>query len=127
MLTIEKLTAFGTDTEKGLRICNNNEALYLRLVKTIPVSEHFIKLEKYIHAGDYASGYQSAQALSGNTSNLCLDPLNKPIVEIASHLKAGDEIDYHSLLKQIENIRAELVDICSDDSYLDLIHGARSL
>ena len=36
MITIEKLNAFGANTAEGLGRCFGNEALYLKLVATIP-------------------------------------------------------------------------------------------
>ena len=44
MVTIEKLNAFGADTNEGLARCYNNETLYLRLINMLPKEKNFDKL-----------------------------------------------------------------------------------
>ncbi len=44
MLTIEKLRAWGADTEDGLRRCMNNEAFYLRLAEVLAARDSFLAL-----------------------------------------------------------------------------------
>lgn len=41
MITIEKLNSFGANTAEGLARCFGNEALYLKLVATIPGEANF--------------------------------------------------------------------------------------
>ena len=48
MITIEKLNSFGVDTAEGLERCFGNEALYLKLVTTIPDDATFERLEKKV-------------------------------------------------------------------------------
>ena len=48
MLTIEKLKNYGANTESGIKRCANNEALYLRLVGTIPSNNSFNNLYEAI-------------------------------------------------------------------------------
>ena len=54
MLTVEQLQAFGANTEVGIARCAKREALYLRLVKTIPVDPSFDKLGKALDDKDLA-------------------------------------------------------------------------
>ncbi|MCR5826608.1 MAG: Hpt domain-containing protein [Oscillospiraceae bacterium] len=114
MLTIEKLTAYGADVGTGLKRCVNKESLYLRLVKTVPSSADFARLQETVAAGDYEAGFQAAHGLKGVTANLSLTPLSGPIMEITEHLRAGDVMDYQPLLHEIEQKRAELAELCQD-------------
>ncbi len=114
MLTLENLTAFGADVETGLKRCVNKEALYLRLTKTVPASEDFAKLQESVAVGDYETGFQAAHGLKGVTTNLSLDSLSKPIIEITEHLRNHEEMDYQPLLDEIERKRAELEELCRD-------------
>ncbi len=114
MLTIDKLTAYGADVETGLKRCVNKESLYLRLVKTVPGNGDFDKLKEAVGAGDYEAGFQAAHGLKGAVTNLSLDPLSRPIIEITEHLRAHDEMDYQPLLNEIEKERTELAVICSE-------------
>jgi len=114
MLTLENLTAYGADIETGLKRCVNKEALYLRLVKTVPGNEGFEKLRAGVAAGDYEEAFQAAHGLKGITTNLSLDSLSKPVIEITEHLRAHEEMDYQPLLDEIEAKRAELEDICRE-------------
>lgn len=114
MLTLDNLAAFGADVETGLRRCVNKESLYLRLVKSVPVSDDFLKLKEAVVAGDLEAGFQAAHGLKGVTTNLSLDPLSGPIIEITEHLRDHDEMDYQPLLDEIEQKRAELEYICRE-------------
>lgn len=112
MLTLDTLKAYGADVDTGLRRCANKEALYTRLIKTVPSNKGFDKLKEVVAAGDYEAGFEVAHGLKGITSNLSLDSLSAPIIEITEHLRARDEMDYQPLLDQIEQKRAELADLC---------------
>ncbi len=114
MLTLDSLVAYGADIETGLKRCVNKEALYFRLIKTVPSNGGFAKLQESVSAGDYEAGFEAAHGLKGITSNLSLDSLTGPIVEITEHLRSHDEMDYKPLLDEIERKRAELADLCSD-------------
>lgn len=114
MLTLDKLSAFGADVESGMRRCVNKESLYLRLVKMVPGDDGFEKLREAVAAGDYEAGFQAAHGLKGVTTNLSLDSLSKPIIEITEHFRNREEADYQSLLAIIERKRAELAGLCSD-------------
>ena len=53
MLTVEKLKEYGADTNDGLSRCMSNEALYLRLVSTVPDQADFDKMKDFIAAREY--------------------------------------------------------------------------
>ncbi len=114
MLTLEKLNAFGADVESGLKRCVNKESLYLRLVKTVPGNEGFANLRDAVAAGDYEAAFQAAHGLKGITTNLSLDSLSKPVIEITEHLRAHEALDYQPLLDEIEAKRAELAELCRE-------------
>ncbi len=114
MLTLDNLAAFGADTESGLKRCVNKESLYFRLIKTVPNNEGFAKLEEAVAAGDYETAFQAAHGLKGISTNLSLDSLSRPIIEITEHLRAREEMDYQPLLKEIEQKRTELADLCRE-------------
>ena len=46
MITVEKLKAFGANTEEALARCFGNETLYLKLVATIPAEAKFETLRQ---------------------------------------------------------------------------------
>ena len=75
MITLEALKDFGADTEKGLAMCMGNEALYLRLVGSVPGESRFDDLAKALEAGDYDAAFDAAHALKGVLGNLSLTPL----------------------------------------------------
>ena len=82
MITIEKLNSFGVDTAEGLERCFGNEALYLKLVTTIPDDATFERLEKKVASKDLDGAFEAAHALKGVLGNLSLTPLYTLAVEI---------------------------------------------
>ena len=113
MITIDKLKAFGADTATGLGRCGNNEALYLRLVKTVPKQPDFDKMIAAIRAGDLKTGFESAHALKGVLGNLSLSPLYEKVCEITEHLRHGATMDYSSLLDEISELKEQLGILCN--------------
>ena len=101
MLTIEKLRAWGADTEDGLRRCMNNEAFYLRLAEKAAQDPAYDKLKEATEARDLTAAFEAAHALKGVTANLSLTPLNKPVAEMSDLLKAGTDMDYSAILGQV--------------------------
>ena len=114
MLTIDELKKYGADTATGLMRCVNKESLYLRLVKTVPSHAHFNELYLAIESHDFEKGFQAAHGLKGVTMNLALPPLSEPIEKITELLRAKQDVDYSALLKQIEDARRALEEICKD-------------
>lgn len=110
MITIEKLNAFGANTAEGLARCFGNEALYLKLVATIPGEGNFDKLKDSIAAKDL----KAAHALKGVLGNLSLTPLYTPVVEITELLRNNTDMDYKSLLDTILEKKDELGRLCAE-------------
>ena len=108
MLTIETLNAFGADTISGIKRCANNEALYLRLIKTVPTNNGFNGLYEAIKNNNLEEAFSYAHGLKGILANLSLDSLYKPISEMTEHLRNKDNIDYKPYLSIIEEKRKEL-------------------
>jgi len=112
MLTIEKLQAFGANTGEGLARCMKNEALYLRLVGTIPSEKSFDALKTAIEEGDLRKAFEAAHTLKGVSGNLSLTPIYIPVVEITEQLRAGTDMDYTGEVDAILAKRDELKALC---------------
>lgn len=111
MLTIEKLNEYGVNTKEGITRCANNEALYLKLVNTIPSNPSFNLLYSSINNNNLDLAFQYAHGLKGILSNLSLEPILSPVIEITEHLRNKDKIDYSSYLTKIEEMRKKLEDL----------------
>ena len=114
MITIEKLNTFGANTAEGLARCFGNEALYLKLVATIPGEANFDKLKDSIAAKEKKNAFEAAHALKGVLGNLSLTPIYTPIVEITELLRSESDINYKSLLDTILEKKDELGKLCAD-------------
>ncbi len=111
MLTIEKLNEFGANTKDGITRCANNEALYLRLVNTIPSNPSFNSLYESIKNNNLDEAFQYAHGLKGILSNLSLNPILSPVIEITEHLRNKEMMDYSNYLSIIEEKRKELEEL----------------
>ncbi len=114
MLSIEALKEFGCDADSGLRRCVNSENFYFKLIKTVPSNENFNKLYESINSKNFEEAFQAAHALKGVLSNLSIDPILKPIIEITEHLRNKDDIDYSKLVEEIEINRNKLEKIINE-------------
>ena len=114
MITVDKLNTFGANTAEGLARCFGNEALYLKLVATIPGEANFNKLKDSIAAKDKKNAFEAAHALKGVLGNLSLTPIYTPIVEITELLRSETDMDYKSLLDTILEKKDELGKLCAD-------------
>ena len=112
MITLEALKQFGADTEKGLGMCMGNEALYLRLVGSVPSEERFGQLEAALSGKDYDAAFDAAHALKGVLGNLCLTPLFEKASVITEHLRSRTDMDYSPLIKDLNDARDELAKLC---------------
>ena len=112
MITLEALKDFGADTEKGLAMCMGNEALYLRLVGSVPGESRFDDLAKALEAGDYDAAFDAAHALKGVLGNLSLTPLFDKASEITELLRSRTDMDYSSLLAQLTDSKEKLAKLC---------------
>lgn len=114
MITIDKLNSFGANTAEGLGRCFGNEALYLRLVDTIPSEQNFEKLEKSIGEGNLDAAFEAAHALKGVLGNLSLTPLYTPMVEITELLRNKSEADYAQKVASVLELKEQLKGLCGD-------------
>jgi HPt (histidine-containing phosphotransfer) domain-containing protein len=114
MITIEKLKAFGANTEEGLGRCMGNEALYLRLVATIPAEKNFDKLKTSIESNNLDEAFDAVHALKGVLGNLALTPLLAPIGEVTELLRARTPMDYAPYRDAIDQKYAELTALCAN-------------
>lgn len=112
MLSIDTLKDFGANVSEGLDRCLNNEAFYLRLVKTAANDQNFERLEEAARKGDLPAAFEAAHALKGVMANLSLTPILTPVSEMTELLRAGKEMDYGSYLKQIDDARKDLLSLC---------------
>ena len=112
MITLEALKEFGADTEKGLAMCMGNEALYLRLVGSVPGESRFDDLAKALEAGNYDAAFDAAHALKGVLGNLSLTPLFDKASEITELLRSRTDMDYSSLLAQLTDSKEKLAKLC---------------
>lgn len=109
MITIEKLKAFGADTQTGLARCMNKEDFYLKLVGMGLNEPRFEELGPALEAKNYEKAFEICHSLKGVIGNLALDPLYKEICEITELLRAKTDMDYTNLYKKIMDMRAELL------------------
>ena len=114
MITVDKLNTFGANTAEGLARCFGNEALYLKLVATIPNEANFGKLKDAIEGKNLKDAFEAAHALKGALGNLSLTPIYAPVVEITELLRSETDMDYKSLLGTILEKKDELSRLCAD-------------
>jgi HPt (histidine-containing phosphotransfer) domain-containing protein len=108
MLTIDKLNAYGANTEEGLARCMGNEALFLRLTASVTNQPEFDRLGERIESRDLKGAFEAAHALKGVLGNLSLTPLYDIVCEITELLRGQTEIDYQPYLDRIAALRADL-------------------
>ncbi len=113
MITIDNLKEYGANVDEGMARCMGNEALYLRLVTTIPAEANFDKLASSIEARDLDAAFDAAHALKGVTGNLALTPLYQAIFDITELLRARTDTDYSELIKSITELRDQLAALCA--------------
>ena len=114
MITVEKLNNFGANTAEGLARCFGNEALYLKLVATIPGEASFGKLKDALAEKNLKAAFEAAHALKGVLANLSLTPIYTPVAEITELLRSNTDMDYKSLLDTILEKKDELSRLCAD-------------
>ena len=109
MLTIEKLKAFGANTDEGLARCMNNEPFYLRVVGMALADGNFDKLAQAVKARDTAAAFEAAHALKGSVGNVSLTPIFEPVCEMTELLRGKTEpVDADDLLDEIMGKLAEV-------------------
>lgn len=112
MITLEALNEFGADTQKGLAMCMGNEALYLRLVGSVPQEQKFSDLIGALEKKDYDAAFDAAHALKGVLGNLSLTPLFEKTSEITEHLRSRTDMDYSGLIKELSDEMNALAKLC---------------
>lgn len=112
MITLEALKEFGADTEKGLAVCMGNEALYLRLVGSVPAEPRFEQLTKALEDKDYDAAFEAAHALKGVLGNLSLTPLYDKASIITEHLRERTDMDYSGLVRELTDGKEALARLC---------------
>ena len=111
MLSIEKLKAFGADTEDGLARCMGMEDFYLGLVAEVPKAIETEELEAALESGDLGAAFETVHAMKGVLANLSLTPLLKPVSELTELLRKREEADYAPLLHEIKAQAKKLISL----------------
>ncbi len=109
MITIDILNEWGADTTEGLTRCIGNEELYLKLVNAVTKDPNFDKLKTLTSEGDLKGAFEASHALKGVLGNLSLTPIYKKVCEITELLRAETDIDYSGLVKEITEMRDQLL------------------
>ena len=109
MITVEKLKAFGANTEEGLSRCLNNEAFYLRLVGKFIENNAYNALKDALSRDDLDAAFTEAHSLKGVLGNLSLTPLYQVIVEMTELLRARTKMDYTPMLRKYEALFNQLI------------------
>ena len=111
MLTLDKLKAFGADTDEGLARCMNNEEFYLKMINMGLADERFESLGPVLEKGDKDQAFELAHALKGVLGNLALTPIYEPFSEMTELLRAKQDADYEAMYKKVMAQRKELLDM----------------
>lgn len=102
VLTLASLRIFGADTEEGVARCRGSEAFYLHLVQAGLSDPQFERLRRAVAARDEEAAMSAAEALRDTMGNLSLDPIYKPLRELAHQLRrVGVTPDADALLAEI--------------------------
>ncbi|MBP3217150.1 MAG: Hpt domain-containing protein [Lachnospiraceae bacterium] len=115
MLTVDKLKAFGANTEEGLARCMNNEQFYLRVVGMGLEDKSFEELRAALDAGDLDTAFEKAHALKGVLGNLSLTPIYEPVQKMTELLRARTQMDYTGLLEEAVGLRDKLQAMSQED------------
>ena len=108
MLTVEKLKAYGADTETGLSRCMNKEEFYLRLVGMMLADPSIDKFADAVDRHDLDAAFEAMHALKGIAGNLALTPIYEPASEATELLRNRTEADYTPYVKLLQEKRDEL-------------------
>ena len=101
MITLDALREYGANVDEAIARCYGNEELYLKLVGMVFEEANFDRLKETIEAGDLDGAFEAAHALKGVLGNLSLTPMQTPATEITEHLRAKEDADYETLLKEL--------------------------
>lgn len=108
MITIDKLKAFGADTETGLARCLGKEDFYLKMVKMGLENQNFSLLEQALAEKNLEKAFELAHSLKGVIGNLALTPLYEIVCQLTELLREKTKTDYLPMLKKLLDLREEL-------------------
>ena len=108
MITVEKLKAFGADTEEGLTRCINDEGFYIMLVESAMSDNSVEELKQQISDGDFDAAFETAHSLKGVYANLSLTPLYEIVYTVTEHLRKKEDMDYSEIINSLETKFSEL-------------------
>ncbi len=112
MITLDDLKGFGADTEKGLTMFMGNEALYLKLVNSVPNEQRFDDLVAALEKKDYDAAFDAAHALKGVLGNLSLTPLFEKASKITELLRSRSDVDYSEMINDLIEQKNALAKLC---------------
>lgn len=101
---IDKLEAYGADTEVGLARFAGDEGLYERCFYMLIDDENFAALQEAVAAKKYDEAFSAAHALKGVVGNLELAPLYEAISVAVESLRAS----------KLDNIEAEVAKVAEE-------------
>ena len=111
MLTVEKLKAFGANTDEALARCMNNEQFYLMLVNKVLGTDSIERLDAAVRAGKPDEAFEIAHTLKGSLGNLSLTPLFSVIAEMTELLRARADVDYSPYIEKIKSLEEQLKEL----------------
>ncbi len=86
---IDRLAAYGANTETGLARFAGDEDLYERCFYMLLEDETFANLKEALDAKDFDAAFREAHALKGVVGNLDLTPLYQALSTLVESLRAS--------------------------------------
>ena len=107
MASIDELREYGVNVDEGLKRCMNNEALYMRLISTIPTEPNFTRLKDAFENGDTEEAFEAVHALKGVLGNLSITPLFEKANELTELLRGGAAEGYKECYEELMELKAD--------------------
>lgn len=89
-MNLNALTAYGANTEDGMKRCMNDEAFYLEMVAMTLADGSFDALRAAMDAGDARAAFAAAHSLKGSVGNVALTPIYEPLCALTELLRGKD-------------------------------------
>lgn len=102
--SIDKLSGIGVDFGPTLERFVDNEALYLKCIRTFVLNHDYSDMINAIEAGDASAAFDAAHALKGVTGNLGFTYLYEEIKVITEVFRAKS-MDFNP--ENLERIKSE--------------------